>query len=148
LISYRVVEAAIISYTAHHYYHFGILIRASSNFNCIHLAANAASSTVYLQQTRIWCHRYAHIYNLLAIPIYKNKIKITTVVQLPAQAISQDFMLGGVRESIGVQTKSGSAEPGARSAPGHGKAVLGVGAGGVVPSAKGVRGFNPGKFLK
>jgi hypothetical protein len=30
------------------------------------------------------------------------------------QAISQDFMLGGVRECMGVQTKSGSAEPGAR----------------------------------
>jgi hypothetical protein len=30
------------------------------------------------------------------------------------QAISQDFMLGGVRESMGVQTKSGSAETGAR----------------------------------
>jgi hypothetical protein len=37
------------------------------------------------------------------------------VLVIAFQAISQDFMLGGgVRESMGVQTKSGSAEPGAR----------------------------------
>jgi hypothetical protein len=48
VISYRVVEAAIISYIAHHYNHFGILIKGSSNFTCINLAANAASS-IFIQ---------------------------------------------------------------------------------------------------
>jgi hypothetical protein len=38
---------------------------------------------------------------------------------------------------MGVQTKSGSAEPGARSAPAHGEAVLRVGAGGATPSRHG-----------
>jgi hypothetical protein len=37
---------------------------------------------------------------------------------------------GGVRESMAIQTKSGSAELGAQSDPAHGEAVLGVGAGG------------------
>jgi hypothetical protein len=40
--------------------------------------------------------------------------------------------LGGVRKSMGVQTKSGSAEPALR-APAHGEAVLGVDAGGGRP---------------
>jgi hypothetical protein len=47
-----------------------------------------------------------------------------------------------------VQIKSGSAEPGARSALAHGKAVLGVGAGGVAPPATGVRGYNPRKIFE
>jgi hypothetical protein len=69
--------------------------------------------------------------------------------QLPdSQAFSQDFVLAGVRESMGVQIKFGSAEPGALRAPAHGKAVLGVGAGGVAPPATGVRGITPEKFLK
>jgi hypothetical protein len=50
---------------------------------------------------------------------------------------------------MGVQTKSGSAEPGARSAPAHGEAVLGVGAGGGRPlPPRGSGGRTPGKFLK
>jgi hypothetical protein len=69
--------------------------------------------------------------------------------QLPdSQAFFAGFHAWGVRESVGVQTKSGSAEPGTRSAAAHGEAVLGVGAGGVAPPATGVRGYNPGKFLK
>jgi hypothetical protein len=38
---------------------------------------------------------------------------------------------------MGVQTKSGSAEPGAFRAPANGKAVLGEGAGGDRPSRHG-----------
>jgi hypothetical protein len=69
--------------------------------------------------------------------------------QLPdSQAISQDFMLGGCKREHGVQIKSGSAEPGALRAPAHGKAVLGVGAGGVAPPATGVRGYNPRKIFE
>jgi hypothetical protein len=61
--------------------------------------------------------------------------------QLPdSQAISQDFMLGECKREHEVQIKSGSAEPGALRAPAHGRAVLGVGAGGVVPPATGIRG--------
>jgi hypothetical protein len=57
-------------------------------------------------------------------------------------------MLGGCKRERGVQIKSGSAEPGARSAPAHGKAVLGVCAGGVAPPATGVRGYNPRKIFE
>jgi hypothetical protein len=58
-------------------------------------------------------------------------------------------MLGGVRESMVVQAKSGPAEPGARSAPAHGEAVLGVGVGGGRPlPPRGSGGITPGHFFK
>jgi hypothetical protein len=57
-------------------------------------------------------------------------------------------MLRDVRESLGVQTKSGSAEPGARNAPAHGFAVLGVDAGGGRPSHHGGPGYNARKIFE
>jgi hypothetical protein len=44
-----------------------------------------------------------------------------------SQGVIQDFEFGGV---LKYEWGSGSAEPGAQSAPAHGAAMLGVGAGG------------------
>jgi hypothetical protein len=64
-----------------------------------------------------------------------------------SQAISQDFMLGGDVREHGVQTKSGSAEPWAQSAPAHSEAVLGVGEGGGRPLLpRGSGGITPENF--
>jgi len=85
------------------------------------------------------------------IPKAKIVVKIinAAIPKIARQAISQDFMLGGCKREHGVQTKSGSAEPGARSAPAHGEAVLGVGAGGGRPlPPRGSGGITPGKFFK
>jgi hypothetical protein len=64
-----------------------------------------------------------------------------------SQGVFQDLEVEGVAEGVGY-ARSGSAEPGAPSAPAHGAAVLQEGAGAVASPAKGVRGTAPGKFLK
>jgi hypothetical protein len=70
------------------------------------------------------------------------------VVVITGQAISQDFMLVGVRESLGIQTKSGSAEPGCEAPPRTAKPCWEWLREGVAPSRHGGPGVGPRKIFE
>jgi hypothetical protein len=63
------------------------------------------------------------------------------------QAVTQDFYFGGVTEAVGVQSRSGSAESGARSAPPTVVGRAGEDAGRGRPSHQGGLGVQPPENL-